>query len=116
MGGNLDVRLEDGNVGLAPAAGASFGLVVTTEVNDAVAPAAAETVDAVAFTRTAAGVTAIAGAAQNIGKVGTAALIAGAFAVTYAVTAHNTVQVTITPPAAYPNPLNAVVNIAVLNG
>jgi hypothetical protein len=136
---NLDVRLEDGSVATVPglgglnlsqasgAAAAAAPMVIDTgfrpppgqaafvqsqvAVDDAVTPASAAVEDVVALKTSALGVLTISGAPANVAKVGTAALIAGAFATTYSVSAANTLVVTVTPPAAYPQALTAAVQL-----
>lgn len=141
---NLSVRLEGGDVaeipdltglnlnnssgsaavgvavvidtGFAPPAGQSASVISNTNVDDKATPASAANVDVLSLKTSVGGVLTISGTPQNIAKNGTAALIAGAFAVSYAVTAHNTLQVTVTPPAAYPAGLTADVQLQAVQG
>jgi len=144
MSGNLSIRLEGGEVvelpglgglnfnnasgsaatgvpvvmdtGFAPPAGETAALSVLTNVDDKTTPASAANLDVVSVKTSAAGLLTISGTPVNVAKTGTAALIAGVFAVSYSVSAHQTLVVTVTPPAAYPAGLTADVQMQIVQG
>jgi hypothetical protein len=104
------------DTGFAPPPGQTAALSVLTNVDDRATPASAANLDVVSVKTSALGVLTVSGTPVNVAKTGTAALIAGAFAVSYSVSAHNTLVVTVTPPAAYPATLFATSQIQAVVG